>query len=129
VRVVQLSHTDEFGCSAVENRVHVHDMNATILYLMGVSEWNGELHLWMRWGWGCALVWGEFISDCDCRATGYWGDCLSGGRDGGGGDAERLAGSGDGGFSGWVLFISGRVVAWVVVMGDAFALLVVASVA
>ena len=90
---------------------------------------NGELHLWMRWGWGCALVWGESISDCDCRAMGYWGDCLSGGREGGGGDAERLAGSGDGGFSGWVLFISWRVVAWVVVMGDAFALLVVAPVA
>ena len=90
---------------------------------------NGELHLWMRWGWGCALVWGESISDCDCRAMGYWGDCLSGGREGGGGDAERLAGSGDGGFSGWLLFISWRVVAWVVVMGDAFALLVVAPVA
>jgi hypothetical protein len=60
---------------------------------------------------------------------GYWGGCLSGGRKSGGGGAEWLAGSGDGGFSGWVLFISGRVVAWVVVVGDAFTLLVVAPVA
>ena len=30
--------TDEFGCSAVENRVHVHDMNATILHLMGLNH-------------------------------------------------------------------------------------------
>ncbi len=30
--------TDEFGCSAIENRVHVHDMNATILHLMGLDH-------------------------------------------------------------------------------------------
>jgi hypothetical protein len=30
--------TDEFGCSAVENRVHVHDMHATILHLMGLDH-------------------------------------------------------------------------------------------
>ncbi len=30
--------TDEFGLSAIENRVHVHDMNATILYLMGLDH-------------------------------------------------------------------------------------------
>jgi len=30
--------TDEFGCSAVENRVHVHDLNATILHLMGLNH-------------------------------------------------------------------------------------------
>ena len=30
--------TDEFGLSAVENRVHVHDMNATILHLMGLDH-------------------------------------------------------------------------------------------
>ena len=30
--------TDEFGCSAVEDRVHVHDMNATILHLMGLNH-------------------------------------------------------------------------------------------
>ncbi|MEJ6725571.1 MAG: DUF1501 domain-containing protein, partial [Akkermansiaceae bacterium] len=28
----------EFGLSAVENRVHVHDMNATILHLMGLDH-------------------------------------------------------------------------------------------
>ncbi len=27
--------TDEFGFAAVENRVHVHDLHATILHLLG----------------------------------------------------------------------------------------------
>jgi hypothetical protein len=30
--------TDEFGYAAVENRVHVHDLHATILHLMGLSH-------------------------------------------------------------------------------------------
>ena len=30
--------TDEFGCSAVEDRVHVHDFHATILHLMGLDH-------------------------------------------------------------------------------------------
>ena len=30
--------TDEFGCAAVENRVHVHDLHATILHLMGLDH-------------------------------------------------------------------------------------------
>lgn len=30
--------TDEFGMHAVENRVHVHDLHATILYLMGLDH-------------------------------------------------------------------------------------------
>ncbi len=30
--------TDEFGCSAVENRAHVHDLHATILHLMGLDH-------------------------------------------------------------------------------------------
>lgn len=30
--------TDEFGFSAIENRVHVHDLHATILYLMGIDH-------------------------------------------------------------------------------------------
>ena len=30
--------TDEFGCTAVENRVHVHDFHATILHLMGLDH-------------------------------------------------------------------------------------------
>ena len=30
--------TDEFGCSAVENRMHVHDLHATILHLMGLDH-------------------------------------------------------------------------------------------
>jgi arylsulfatase A-like enzyme len=30
--------TDQFGCSAVENRVHVHDLHATILHLMGLDH-------------------------------------------------------------------------------------------
>jgi hypothetical protein len=30
--------TDNFGCTAVENRVHVHDLHATILHLMGLDH-------------------------------------------------------------------------------------------
>ncbi len=30
--------TDQFGCTAVENRVHVHDLHATILHLMGLDH-------------------------------------------------------------------------------------------
>jgi len=30
--------TDEFGCTAVEDRVHVHDLHATILHLMGLDH-------------------------------------------------------------------------------------------
>ncbi len=30
--------TDEFGFDAVENRVHVHDLHATILHLMGLDH-------------------------------------------------------------------------------------------
>ena len=30
--------TDEFGLHATENRVHVHDLHATILHLMGIDH-------------------------------------------------------------------------------------------
>ena len=30
--------TDNFGCTAIENRVHVHDLHATILHLMGLDH-------------------------------------------------------------------------------------------
>ena len=30
--------TDEFGWHAVENKVHVHDLHATILHLMGLDH-------------------------------------------------------------------------------------------
>lgn len=30
--------TDEFGCSAIQDRVHVHDLHATILHLMGLDH-------------------------------------------------------------------------------------------
>ena len=30
--------TDEFGFQAIENPVHVHDLHATILYLMGLDH-------------------------------------------------------------------------------------------
>ena len=32
--------TDEFGLSAVENRVHAHALHATILHLMGLDHEN-----------------------------------------------------------------------------------------
>ncbi|MBI1915927.1 MAG: DUF1501 domain-containing protein [Planctomycetes bacterium] len=32
--------TDEFGIAAVENRMHVHDLHATLLYLMGLDHGN-----------------------------------------------------------------------------------------
>ena len=30
--------TDEFGWHSVENKVHVHDLHATILHLMGIDH-------------------------------------------------------------------------------------------
>ena len=30
--------SDEFGFAAVENKVHVHDLHATILHLMGLDH-------------------------------------------------------------------------------------------
>ena len=38
--------TDEFGFQAVENRVHVHDLHATILHLLGFD--HEKLHLPLR---------------------------------------------------------------------------------
>ena len=35
---VSYGATDQFGCSAVEDRVHVHDLHATILHLMGLDH-------------------------------------------------------------------------------------------
>ncbi len=35
---VSYGATDEFGLSAVDNRVHVHDLHATILHLMGLDH-------------------------------------------------------------------------------------------
>ncbi|MGB0643963.1 MAG: DUF1501 domain-containing protein, partial [Akkermansiaceae bacterium] len=32
--------TDEFGFAATENKVHVHDLHATILHLMGLDHEN-----------------------------------------------------------------------------------------
>ena len=30
--------TDEFGFKAIENKVHVHDLHATILHLLGLDH-------------------------------------------------------------------------------------------
>ena len=30
--------TDDFGFKAIEDRVHIHDLHATILYLMGIDH-------------------------------------------------------------------------------------------
>ena len=38
--------TDEFGFQAVENKVHVHDLHATILHLLGFD--HEQLHLPLR---------------------------------------------------------------------------------
>jgi hypothetical protein len=35
---VQLGQTDELGFNAVEDKVHVHDLNATILHLLGFDH-------------------------------------------------------------------------------------------
>jgi hypothetical protein len=31
-------NTDELGMNAVENRMHVHDLHATIMHLMGIDH-------------------------------------------------------------------------------------------
>ena len=35
---ITLGETDELGFSAVEDRVHVHDLQATILHLLGLDH-------------------------------------------------------------------------------------------
>ncbi|MAW72341.1 MAG: hypothetical protein CL422_11185 [Acidimicrobiaceae bacterium] len=30
--------TDEFGYHAIENRMHIHDFHATVLYLLGIDH-------------------------------------------------------------------------------------------
>jgi len=35
---VMYGSTDEFGMNAVESRMHVHDLHATILHLLGVDH-------------------------------------------------------------------------------------------
>ena len=37
---LMFGNTDEFGMHAVENRVHIHDLHATILHLMGIDHEN-----------------------------------------------------------------------------------------
>ena len=37
--------TDEFGFQAVENKVHVHDLHATILHLLGFDHETADLSL------------------------------------------------------------------------------------
>jgi uncharacterized protein (DUF1501 family) len=36
--------TDDFGFKAVENRVHIHDLHATILYLLGIDHTKLTYH-------------------------------------------------------------------------------------
>jgi hypothetical protein len=36
--------TDEFGWWAIEDKVHVHDLHATILYLMGIDHERLTFH-------------------------------------------------------------------------------------
>jgi hypothetical protein len=38
---VMHGNTDDFGMNAVENRVHVHDLHATILHLLGMDATSG----------------------------------------------------------------------------------------
>ncbi len=35
---LNLGETDEFGFAAVEDRVHVHDLQATVLHLLGLDH-------------------------------------------------------------------------------------------
>ncbi|MCA9046621.1 MAG: DUF1501 domain-containing protein, partial [Planctomycetaceae bacterium] len=53
--------TDEVGMHAVENRVHVHDLHATILHLLGIDH----TQLTYRY------------SGRDFRLTGLWGNVVT----------------------------------------------------
>jgi uncharacterized protein (DUF1501 family) len=35
-----IGSTDEIGLRAVEDRLHVHDLHATILHMLGVDHWK-----------------------------------------------------------------------------------------
>ena len=37
-RGISYGKTDEFGYQAIENPVHMHDLNATILHLLGLNH-------------------------------------------------------------------------------------------
>ena len=37
-RLTVVGATDEFGFAAVENKVHVHDLHATMLHLLGFDH-------------------------------------------------------------------------------------------
>ena len=59
-----MSHgaTDELGFQAVENRVHVHDLHATILYLMGIDHERLTYHYSGR-DFRLTDVYGEVVTD------------------------------------------------------------------
>ena len=42
---ITLGETDDFGFNAVEDRVHVHDLHATILHLLGFDHTQADLPL------------------------------------------------------------------------------------
>ena len=35
---IQYGATDEYGYYAVENKVHIHDLHATLLYILGLDH-------------------------------------------------------------------------------------------
>ncbi len=35
---IAFGQTDDFGFSAVQDKVHIHDLHATILYLLGINQ-------------------------------------------------------------------------------------------
>jgi uncharacterized protein (DUF1501 family) len=39
-----IGSTDDLGLRAVEDRLHVHDLHASILYLLGLDHWNLVYH-------------------------------------------------------------------------------------
>jgi hypothetical protein len=41
---ITLGRTDEFGFNIVEDRVHVHDLHATLLYLLGFDHTKLTYH-------------------------------------------------------------------------------------
>ncbi len=59
---INFGKTDEFGFEAVENKVHLHDLHATILHIMGLDH---ELLTYFHQGRDESLtdVYGRVIHD------------------------------------------------------------------
>src|SRR5262249_18800222 len=59
--------TDELGMNAIENRVHVHDLHATILHLLGIDH-QKLTHRYSGRDFRLTDVYGRVVTDLMAKA-------------------------------------------------------------